>query len=75
MDENEILPPRDYQPLTSDECDIMTPEPGVDHLVTNPSETHHPTPEGIKDHNNEEADRATETQQEEGQRTPTPTIQ
>ena len=50
----------------------MTPEPGVNHLVTNSSETHHPTPEGTNDHNNEEADHATETQPEEGQRTPTP---
>ena len=48
LDENEILPPRDCQPPTSDECDILTPEPGADHLVTNPSETHHSTPESTR---------------------------
>ena len=31
LDENEILPPRDYQPPTSDECDILIPKPGADH--------------------------------------------
>ena len=74
LDENEILPPRDCQPPTSDECDILTPEPGADHLVTNPSETHHSTPEGTNVHNSEEAKRATETQVEEGQGTPTTTL-
>ena len=72
--ENEIPASRDYHIATSDECDILKPEPGADHLVTDPPEIHHPATEGMNDHGSQEAYRATEPQPEEGQGTPTPTL-
>ena len=68
LGKNDETPPvRDNHPSTSDGCDILAPKPGVDHLVTDPLEIHHPAPEGAYGLDSQEADRATEPQLEEGQ--------
>ena len=74
LGENETPAPRDYHLATSDEWDILKPEPGANHLVADPAEIHHPAMEGMNDLDIQEADHATKPQLEEGQGTPTQSL-